>query len=97
MKVQNIEKAKSYRDMKAKDRRCYSSWSKKKSMVIIRDNFCCRCCYKPFDLEIHHILPKRDYPHFSTEKSNLITLCKSCHKKADNGEITIENLLNKIV
>lgn len=51
-----------------------------------RDNYICQKCNKPETKEethdVHHIIPKRISKDDSLE--NLITLCKSCHKKEDN-------------
>lgn len=56
----------------------------KRNIVLTRDNFRCFFCYKVDNLEIHHI----DNNPFNNHISNLITLCRKCHrefhKKTDN-------------
>jgi hypothetical protein len=53
--------------------------------VRARDNYTCQLCFtkNPSVIEEHHIIPRRlqgpDTP------DNLITLCQSCHKKADEN------------
>lgn len=62
--------------------------------ILYRDNFTCQDCgefhayqnnwgvYLPIDdgqLEVHHILPVVDGG--GDEQTNLVTLCKACHKK----------------
>lgn len=56
-----------------------------------RDNFTCRKCRLDGKLEgdfdVHHIRPFRRSLDDSVE--NLITLCASCHKKADNQYLRV--------
>ena len=47
--------------------------------VCARDGFTCQCCGLP-GTEVHHIHWRSDGG--STDASNLITLCDSCHKLA---------------
>ena len=43
-------------------------------------------------LEVHHILPISKSWNKRLKNSNLITLCHLCHKKADNNDISIDEL-----
>ena len=51
----------------------------------------CEVCGDPYMLEIHHLQSKgsggQDY------LENLICLCRTCHTKAHNGQISRETLL----
>jgi len=62
-------------------------WSKIRVIVYKRDNYQCQECgismsetKKPHD--IHHIVPFLDT--FDNSLSNLITLCRSCHRKIES-------------
>lgn len=57
-----------------------------------RSHYLCAVClnegrltYK--GLETHHITKLRDAPELLLEDSNLICLCRDCHKRADSGRI----------
>jgi hypothetical protein len=58
-------------------------------LIINRDSGTCVSCNSPFDLTIHHIIPKkrnhfrRDPPFGRSVPTNLITLCKTCHSICD--------------
>lgn len=67
--------------------------------ILYRDNFTCQDCGEflafqnehgmrvPIDvgLEVHHIIPVSEGG--GDEPSNLVTLCKSCHKKRHRKEV----------
>lgn len=64
-------------------------WKQIKADVRKRDNSTCqRCGIKGTSktLDCHHKVPFRLFQHTrdANAKSNLITLCKKCHSKADN-------------
>jgi hypothetical protein len=53
-------------------------WKKKSKKALIRANFRCQLCNKKDEIHIHH----RTYENLGNEKeSDLIALCKGCHKK----------------
>lgn len=68
-----------------------NNWESVRLEVIERDNFTCQSCNKKLSdceerLHVHHIRPLRTYDEDEIEekandKSNLITLCRSCHPK----------------
>lgn len=70
----------------ARYRRNYEDWESIRLAVRIRDNFTCQRCGITEEelgraLDVHH-----KNPFLKSEDSsldNLITLCRSCHKKAD--------------
>ena len=58
--------------------------------VLFRDNHTCQCCKgksKDKVLEVHHIESRKTG---GNAPSNLITLCKTCHKKYHKGEIILK-------
>jgi len=56
-------------------------WEEIRIKILKRDNSKCRECGKPAK-DVHHITPFRI--SYDDREENLVTLCKSCHKKADN-------------
>lgn len=52
-------------------------WARAKIKVLERDNYTCQLCGKKpkKHLDVHHI----DYYKWNCKKSNLVTLCRSCH------------------
>lgn len=73
----------------------YRLWRKS---VFTRDNFTCMGCNirngqgKTIELNAHHILPRRDFPHLTFELSNGITLCVPCHNKTKKKEYLSVNI-----
>lgn len=62
-----------------------------KAMVLNRDNYTCQCCkgkHRDSKLEVHHIVFRSQGG--SDEKSNLITLCHTCHKDLHSGKINLK-------
>ncbi len=51
---------------------------------FVRDEFKCAECSTGGKLEMHHIKEWCNYPELRFEISNVVTLCKPCHKKTDN-------------
>ena len=49
-----------------------------------RDNSQCQICGGPGH-NVHHILPKRDYPQWKKEADNCLTVCFECHGLCDDG------------
>ena len=58
-------------------------WSRIRQKVLSRDGYSCQICglVETSILHIHHIMKKRDGG--TDHMDNLITLCPSCHHKAD--------------
>lgn len=72
-------------------------WQKKRHEIKIRDKFLCQNClkngiYQFNKLEVHHISPISQSWNKRLKNNNLITLCSTCHKQADNNDISIEAL-----
>jgi group I intron endonuclease len=57
-------------------------WKKIAQEVRKRDKFICQLCGKKNATDVHHIIPRRVKIDNSSE--NLITLCRSCHAKAEH-------------
>lgn len=51
-----------------------------------RDGFKCKRCGETKKLQVHHIKSWANYPTLRCDVSNLITLCKSCHKMMYSSE-----------
>lgn len=72
-----------------------NNWTRQRKLALKRDNYHCRSCNKSIrqiQLVVHHITPRsdmRDTDDWSTTNklSNLITLCVSCHMKAEYHKI----------
>jgi len=67
-----------------------SNWEEQRKRVLKRDNQKCQRCKvrneeSKFPLEVHHKIPFREFENYkeANRLSNLITLCKSCHKKVE--------------
>lgn len=80
------------------------AWQKKRKHIAERDLYCCRICFlnffdeKPndFDIECHHIVPLAEDYEKRLDDSNLITLCHTHHKQAENGLISRDYLRSLI-
>ena len=61
-------------------------WQKKREYIKRRDNHhCVRCWIKfgkivSYDLQVHHIKNRHDYPHLIFDNNNLICLCGECNR-----------------
>ena len=72
------------RDAKLADEEAaYQRWSAIRQQVLERDGHTCQLCgfVATSNLHIHHILKRRDGG--TDHLDNLLTLCPSCHSKAD--------------
>ena len=68
-----------------------------------RDDYTCQMCGREEDgraLGVHHIIPFREFGlgryKEANQLSNLITVCRHCHVKAERGEIPIDALKGMI-
>lgn len=69
-------------------------WRQIREQVLRRDGGRCRLCETHFGLHVHHVIPWADCRDDSP--ANLVTLCASCHTRAEmalrfNGEILCDN------
>ncbi len=76
------------------------NWRAQRRLALERDGFRCRTCGASGEesmLHVHHIRPFREYgyvpgenEHYRTanQLDNLVTLCPSCHRRAEAGQQT---------
>lgn len=71
-------------------------WLKQRDAARERDGNTCRACLKSAaslgrNIPVHHIKPYREFPdpESANDLANLISLCQSCHMKAEHGKIAI--------
>ncbi len=76
------------------------NWAQQRQLALERDNHRCRTCgasAEEFLLHIHHIRPFREYGYIpgrnenyrlANQLDNLVTLCPSCHRRAEAGQQT---------
>ncbi len=76
------------------------NWATQRVVALERDGYRCRTCGARGDetlLHVHHIRPFREYGYVAGENENyrqanqpdnLITLCASCHRRAEAGQQT---------
>jgi len=67
-------------DLHSIDPRYPKNWNRIRFYIFKRDNYTCRICgRKTKQPDCHHIIPvSKGGSHHS---NNLITVCKSCHKR----------------
>lgn len=73
----------------------YRNW---RQDIFKRDQFTCQeCGVYSGSLELHHIIPLRDYPEGIMESSNAITLCLECHNITKKREYEFVDRFNAVV
>lgn len=65
-----------------------AGWDKLRQKILLRDSYTCRSCgatISPSELHVHHVQPFKTFadPAMANQSSNLVTLCASCHNKAE--------------
>lgn len=79
-------------------------WERQSAAARKRDNYRCQCCgltqkENKRKLDVHHLKPFREFGYIAGENdnyqqanelTNLISLCRSCHKRAEHGHIPIQ-------
>lgn len=64
-------------DSRYKEYLLSEDWTKKRSVILERDEYACRVCNSTTGLQVHH----KTYDNIYQEPlGDLITLCKSCHE-----------------
>ena len=62
-----------------------AKWKHKRQTIMRRDGYMCRECRKygrvREAVEVHHIKHLEDYPELAYDDSNLVSLCRDCHRK----------------
>ena len=91
--IAKIEEAKKYRYAqydKTRDPKLVAfyhgvKWKRLRESVLSRDNYLCQDCLASNRLvaaeEVHHIIEVKEDWNKRYEEDNLISLCKSCHRK----------------
>ena len=74
-----------------------NAWHKLSLRIREDAHWLCEYCkqngeYNHEGLEVHHITPIKEDPAEAFNPFNLVTLCGSCHEKAERGEISKETL-----
>lgn len=71
-------------------------WLRQREAARERDGNTCQACLRSAaslgkNIPIHHIKPYREFadPEAANDLDNLISLCQSCHMKAEHGKISI--------
>ncbi len=76
------------------------NWPQQRQLALERDNHRCRTCgarAEEFLLHVHHVRPFREYGYVpgvnenyrqANQIDNLMTLCPSCHRRAEAGQQT---------
>lgn len=55
-----------------------------KQEVRKRDKVCQCCGEQEKQLQVHHIFPLAKYKDLACDKSNMVLLCESCHRRYEN-------------
>lgn len=73
------------------------NWKSQRRLALRRDDFKCQYCNKQPErrnhLHVHHVVPFYKFDgdwKTANALSNLITLCITCHRKAELGRISIQ-------
>ncbi|MYX26041.1 HNH endonuclease [Streptomyces sp. SID8381] len=78
------QRRKSWNRTSARNASRSRDWPKRRTRVLIRDNFTCQRCGSQDHLEVDHIVPVARGG--SWDLSNLWVLCRSCHRLKTYGE-----------
>jgi len=64
------------------------NWQQQRQLALARDGHRCRTCTAEGLLHVHHIRPFREYTSYrqANQLDNLVTLCPSCHRRAEAGQ-----------
>ena len=88
------EKNGNWRGGSSKNQYRGDDWDVIRKIIYKRDSYTCQLCGKiKCKIEVHHIIPWRITQN--NNFNNLISLCKSCHKKEDNKIIREEKEMDK--
>lgn len=73
-------------------------WKKVRKDAKDRDGFQCIRCGSCEMLDVHHIKPVREFEDYMDAHTleNVVTLCRSCHRKVEVGEAEIEDHRSKV-
>lgn len=71
------------RDPNIKAFRNSSVWRRKRAYIMERDGYMCKCCHERQATAVHHIVPLWADFSLRLRDDNLISLCDTCHRRAD--------------
>ena len=85
-------------DIKEHQLRQTSKWHSKSLEIRDRSHWLCAVCLdngiiNHESLEVHHIRKLKDNPELLLDDDNLICLCTTHHKQADDGDIDVDYLI----
>lgn len=85
---ETIEKLRELGQWSAEPIKYGPNWERQRFTVRQRDQFRCRVCGRAesgIAHHVHHIIPFRNFPSYleANKTENLITLCPSCHQRAE--------------
>ncbi len=92
------DKEKCVRDSRADKFRSTKAWQRRREEIRARDMNLCRYCFLvkhmivTEGLSVHHIMPIEKNYRLRLSGTNLITLCRDCHEKAESGRLKPEVL-----
>lgn len=102
-KASNYKYDQSKRNLESKAFYNSKEWIKCRKMVLMRDRYLCRECFKKKKIVkadvVHHIKELVDYPELALILNNLESLCHACHNNihADKGKNDTVQVDNGIV
>lgn len=83
-------------DGESRDSVYTGKWWSAREAALERDGYQCRNCGATEDEigrepDVHHLVPVREFedPQDAHQVGNLISLCRSCHRKAEYGSIQV--------
>jgi len=59
------------------------AWTNLRRLHLMHNPMCARC--GSFGEEVHHVVPRCMAPHRTLDATNLMTLCRECHRKVHDG------------
>lgn len=82
------------------------AWQKKAAEIKERDHYLCQICVRNLynttsrinstDLSVHHAIPLKERYDKRLDNDNLITVCGKHHEMAENGTISLDEVLKII-
>jgi 5-methylcytosine-specific restriction endonuclease McrA len=74
-----------------------SDWHEVRQRIRDRDGYRCQVCGVPesqltYRLHVHHIIPRGDFNGdlaAANDPTNLISLCRACHRRAESGTVIL--------
>lgn len=61
-------------------------WTRKRHVILERDQHKCCLCGSEFNLQVHHTQYRKGNKAWEYPNSTLVTLCKECHQKVHSDK-----------